>query len=119
MDANIEAHFQAELSVLRTQLNIVDEKLITLLVERFSLTNEIGKLKEIYKHPIYDQMREASIIQKLTDLIGDQYNLEADKATKLENDAKKVQLIACITEIYGEIMKQSKISQLYQLYQTK
>ncbi|QLB21332.1 bifunctional chorismate mutase/prephenate dehydrogenase [Vespertiliibacter pulmonis] len=50
------------LSSVRDQIDLVDQKLIQLLAERFILVTEIGKIKHEQGLPIYDQKREATMI---------------------------------------------------------
>ena len=101
MNESEEIAYQTKLSELRIQLNLIDEDLVKLLISRFSLTNEIGKLKQNNNQPIYDPDREASIIQSLSG------TLQKSRLSCTELEI----LTTCILEIYREIMKQSKISQ--------
>ena len=101
MNESEESVYQSKLSELRIQLNTIDDDLINLLISRFSLTNEIGRLKQVSNQQIYDPDREASIIDSISKTIQKNHVSNAD----LER------LTSCIIEIYREIMNQSKISQ--------
>ncbi len=101
MKKSEESVYQSKLSDLRIQLNTIDEDLIKLLISRFSLTDEIGRLKQNSNQQIYDPDRETSIIDNITETIE-------------ENHLSRTNLVSlksCIIEIYREIMNQSKISQ--------
>lgn len=101
MNESEESVYQAKLSELRIQLNTIDDDLIKLLISRFSLTDEIGRLKQNCNQQIYDPNREAIIIDSISETI--QKNHLSSK--------NLVNLTSCIIEIYREIMNQSKISQ--------
>ena len=101
MNKSEEIAYQTKLSELRIQLNVIDEDLVKLLISRFSLTNEIGMLKQNNNQPIYDPDREASIIHSLSGTIQKNHL----SCTDLEI------LTTCIIEVYREIMNQSKFSQ--------
>ena len=101
MNESEEIVYQSKLSELRIQLNTIDEDLIKLLISRFSLTDEIGRLKQNSNQQIYDPDREASIIDNISKTI-EQNNLSRTNLVSLKS---------CIIEIYREIMNQSKISQ--------
>jgi chorismate mutase/prephenate dehydrogenase len=96
-----EITYHTNLEELRIQLNKVDENLVKMLISRFVLTNEIGKLKQNSSQPIYDPEREKSIFQRIANLIENNHLSGVD-----------VDMLAnCIAEVYREIMNQSKISQ--------
>jgi chorismate mutase/prephenate dehydrogenase len=96
-----ESVYQSKLSELRIQLNTIDDDLIKLLISRFSLTDEIGRLKQNSNQQIYDPNREASIFDNISETI--------QKKQLSSTDLDR--LTSCIIEIYREIMNQSKISQ--------
>ncbi len=100
MDEKETDDYQRKLLELRMLLNAVDKNLINLLISRFSITDEIGRLKQVSNKPIYDSKRESSVIHDLTELI-------RENRDNVESDL----LVPCIIEIYLEIMKQSKLSQ--------
>ncbi len=101
MNESEEIVYQSKLSELRIQLNTIDEDLIKLLISRFSLTDEIGKLKQNNSQPIYDPEREKSIFQSIANLV------DKNHLSGVDVDM----LTSCIVEVYSEIMNQSKISQ--------
>lgn len=80
-----------EINDLRNEINQIDDQIITLLEERFIITNEIGKVKKKEKLNVVDQTRETIIIKKI------------DIMTK--NNTEVIQ------EIYQYIMKKSKEQQ--------
>ncbi len=80
-----------EINDLRNEINQIDDQIITLLEERFIITNEIGKVKKKEKLNVVDQTRETKIIKKI------------DIMTK--NNTEVIQ------EIYQYIMKKSKEQQ--------
>jgi len=116
MNKDEEIAYQINLSELRSQLNTIDEDLIKLLISRFSLTNEIGMLKQMNNQPIYDQSRELDIIQNLSESIrrhhhySDDTQLAQIELNKMSNENLEL-FVSCIVKIYQEIMIQSKISQ--------
>ncbi len=101
MNESEESVYQAKLSELRIQLNTIDDDLIKLLISRFSLTDEIGRLKQNCNQQIYDPNREAIIIDSISETI------QKNQFSSTDVDL----LTSCIIEIYREIMNQSKISQ--------
>lgn len=101
MNESEEVVYQSKLSELRVQLNGIDEGIIRLLISRFSLTDEIGRLKQKSNQQIYDPDREASIIDNISETIRKNHLSDKDLDS----------LTACIIDIYREIMNQSKISQ--------
>ncbi len=52
---------------LREEIDLIDEKLIKLLDERFEKTDQIGVLKRKNKKTILDNKREQDIIKKIQD----------------------------------------------------
>lgn len=101
MNESEERVYQLKLSDLRTQLNTIDDDLVKLLISRFYLTDEIGRLKQNSNQQIYDPDREASIIDNISETV-QKYQLSS-----MDSDS----LTSCIIGIYREIMNQSKISQ--------
>ncbi len=105
MDADNKDDYLIKILELRTLLNEIDDTLINLLISRFAITDEIGKLKKANNQPIFDPQREASIILGLKDIILKNSN----KVAKTHNESHLLE--SCIASIYSEIMKQSKLSQ--------
>ena len=50
---------------LRKDIDIIDEKIFDLLVKRFSISDEIGKLKLLKRVDIDDPSREKQIIDRI------------------------------------------------------
>ena len=71
-----------ELKILRTHLDKIDEKLISILCQRFSYTKKIGLLKKKYKLPPKDPEREKAQISHLRKL-AEEKNLNPDFIEKL------------------------------------
>jgi len=58
----------AELLAIRTQIDRLDEQLITLLGQRFALTNKVGEIKRDHHLPPADKSREQAQFMRLTKL---------------------------------------------------
>lgn len=56
--------FERELNVLRNEIDELDSQLVELLVKRRKVTTKVGQLKSKAGRPIFDESREASLIQK-------------------------------------------------------
>lgn len=54
-----------KLSALRSQIDQIDEDIISLLRERLNLTGQIGRLKERLNKPVIDRDREADLNARL------------------------------------------------------
>lgn len=50
---------------LRQQINLIDQQLLELLVQRFVVTHQVGVYKNKHDLPIFDAKREQQIIQKV------------------------------------------------------
>lgn len=59
---------QKRFDILRRQVNDIDDELVRLLDERFSICTEIGRVKKRMGLEAYDSVREAAIIKRLSDL---------------------------------------------------
>ena len=64
-----------ELSSLRDEVDIVDIKLLELLLKRFELVDKIGHVKKENKIPIFVPGREAEILENLTRNIDAKYSM--------------------------------------------
>ena len=64
-----------ELSSLRDEVDIVDIKLIELLLKRFELVDKIGHVKKENKIPIFVPGREDEILENLTRNIDSKYSM--------------------------------------------
>jgi chorismate mutase len=58
----------SDLQIFRDQLNSINEKLIDLLAERFTVTEKVGKYKAANNLPPQDKAREAAIISRVREL---------------------------------------------------
>lgn len=63
-----------ELSSLRDEVDIVDVKLLELLLKRFELVDKIGHVKKENKIPIFVPGREDEILENLTRKIDSKYS---------------------------------------------
>lgn len=63
-----------ELSSLRDEVDIVDIKLLELLLKRFELVDKIGHVKKENKIPIFVPGREDEILENLTRKIDSKYS---------------------------------------------
>ena len=57
-----------ELSVLRSQIDSIDEQLVLLLARRFEVTDKIGKLKAVLGLKAVDRARESMQESRLSEL---------------------------------------------------
>jgi chorismate mutase-like protein len=61
-------YMQENLRVLRERINVLDERLLTLLNKRAQIALEIGKLKVQTGLKTYDPIREAAVIEHINAL---------------------------------------------------
>ena len=54
-----------ELNDLRTQINHIDEQLLQLIVQRFDVVREVGRVKQTAHLPIKDAAREQAVLNRL------------------------------------------------------
>jgi chorismate mutase len=54
-----------ELTLLRQEIDDLDDQIVELLSKRFGITNEIGRLKAKHSTPALDQDRENRVISRL------------------------------------------------------
>lgn len=92
-------NYENEVKALRNKLDLIDDELIRLLVERFKITAQVGSLKASYTIGIVDHQREKNIINRVYE--------------KVEHHATgdEIQSLTYIMKIYEEILKQSKQQQ--------
>lgn len=64
-----------ELSRLRDEVDIVDVKLLELLLKRFELVDKIGHVKKENKIPVFVPGREDEILENLTRNIDSKYSM--------------------------------------------
>ncbi|QJC31389.1 hypothetical protein GJT87_01955 [Enterobacteriaceae endosymbiont of Macroplea mutica] len=53
-----------QLKILRNKIDVLDNKLLNVLVQRFNIIKQVGEIKKKYGLPIYYPEREASLIHK-------------------------------------------------------
>ena len=86
-------HSKEKINVLRKKIGLLDEQMLDLLVQRFSVSREIGQIKASGGINVGDPNREQEIIDRL--------------AEKLEGKLEKNDIAA----IFGPIYHISKKSQ--------
>ena len=86
--------FSKKLKTKRKVLDLIDQKLLTLLNHRLRIALEIGKIKKEMGKKIYDPKREKEVLERLK---------RKDKGLLKEEDFKK---------IFTTIMKVCRKSQL-------
>jgi chorismate mutase len=86
--------FLQRLKKKRRKLDLLDQKLLTLLNRRFRITLEIGKIKKGIGKKVYDAKREEEILDRLK---------RKNKGPLKEGDLKK---------IFATIMQVSRKSQI-------
>lgn len=75
-------NLENSLLVLREQISVVDEKLLTLLAERHSLVIEVAQVKLAMHRPILDIEHEHTILENLI-MQGKKYHLDANYISRL------------------------------------
>jgi chorismate mutase len=65
MKKEARSELSQELKKNRKELDLLDQKLLTLLNRRFRITREVGKIKKEIGMKIYDAEREKEILQGL------------------------------------------------------
>jgi chorismate mutase len=66
MKKEVRSHVSPKLIKRRKELDLVNQKLLTLLNQRLRLTLQIGKVKKEMGKKIYDTEREKEILDRLT-----------------------------------------------------
>ena len=79
-------HSKEKINVLRDKIDLLDEQMLDLLVQRFSVSREIGEIKASGGINVGDPNREQEIIDRL--------------AEKLEGKMKKNDIAAIFGPIY-------------------
>ena len=59
---------------IRSQIDHIDDKIISLIVERLQKVQKIGDIKKELKLPVYDKKREDIIINRLIEKTKNQLN---------------------------------------------
>ncbi|PIX24750.1 MAG: hypothetical protein COZ69_05255 [Deltaproteobacteria bacterium CG_4_8_14_3_um_filter_45_9] len=94
MKKETQFDFSKKLKTKRKVLDLIDQKLLTLLNHRLRIALEIGKIKKEMGKKIYDPKREKEVLERLK---------RKDKGLLKEEDFKK---------IFTTIMKVCRKSQL-------
>ena len=89
-----------EIINLRNDLDLLDAKIIELLMSRFSITQQIGKLKKTLQIEVTDQIREQQILSRIENLVG-----TLNKCDDCTNQ------IESMSQIYKIIMAESRKQQ--------
>jgi len=79
-------HSKEKINVLRDKIDLLDEQMLDLLVQRFSVSREIGEIKASGGINVGDPNREQEIIDRL--------------AEKLENKMERNDIAAIFGPIY-------------------
>ena len=79
-------HSKEKINVLRNKIDLLDEQMLDLLVQRFSVSREIGEIKASGGINIGDRNREQEIIDRL--------------AEKLEGKLERNDIAAIFRPIY-------------------
>ncbi len=106
----IRDDYNEQLEALRNKLNEIDHELISLLIKRFSITDEVGTLKSRFDKPIFASNRERHIKDRIKMIVS-----EAERAqingTQPANDLSKLNADSII-KIYECIFEESKKRQI-------
>jgi len=94
MKKEVRSHLSQKLMGRRKELDLINQKLLTLLNQRLRITLEIGKVKKEMGKKIYDTAREKEILDRLR---------RKNKGPLKEGDLKK---------IFTTIMKVCRQSQI-------
>ncbi|MGO8990188.1 MAG: chorismate mutase [bacterium] len=94
MRKEAQSDFSRKLRENRRKLDLLDQKLLTLLNRRFRISQEIGKIKKRIGKKIYDAEREKEILDRLK---------RKNKGPLKEGDLRRV---------FATIMRVSRKSQI-------
>lgn len=94
MKKETQSDFSQKLKTKRKVLDLIDQKLLTLLNQRLCIALEIGKIKKAMGKKIYDPRREKEVLERLK---------RKNKGPLKEEDLKK---------IFTTIMKVCRKSQI-------
>ena len=78
-----------ELSELRARIDIVNDEILKLFLERMDLVEQIGDYKKAHGLPTLDRKREEAILQKVADSTEEEYRSYAIKFFKYIMDLGK------------------------------
>lgn len=112
----IRDDYNEQLEVLRNKLNEIDHELISLLIKRFSITDEVGTLKSRFDKPIFESNRERHIKDRIKMLVSEAEQAqisgtEPANGTQPANDLSKLNAESII-KIYECIFEESKKRQI-------
>jgi chorismate mutase-like protein len=65
MKKETQSDFSQKLKTKRKVLDLIDQKLLTLLNQRLRIALEIGKIKKAMSKKIYDPRREKEVLERL------------------------------------------------------
>jgi chorismate mutase/prephenate dehydratase len=94
MKKETQSNFSKNLKEKRKEIDLIDQKLLTLLNQRLRIVLEIGKIKKEMGKKIYDPVREKEVLERLK---------RKNKGLLKEEDLKK---------IFTTIMKVCRKSQI-------
>ncbi len=81
MKKETRSNLSQKLNKMRKKINLLDQKLLTLLNQRLRLALEIGKIKKEMGKKIYDPKREKEVLERLK---------RKNKGFLKEEDLKKI-----------------------------
>ena len=81
MKKETQSDFSQKLKIKRKVLDLIDQKLLTLLNHRLRIALEIGKIKKEMGKKIYDPKREKEVLERLK---------RKNKGLLKEEDLKKI-----------------------------
>ncbi len=71
-----------ELENIRNRIDEIDKQLVNLFIERMNCSKEVADYKFQHSLPIYDEIREKQLIDKIRNIAGDEYAAQAEKLYK-------------------------------------
>ncbi len=89
--------FSKKLGKKRKEIDLIDQKLLSLLNQRLSIAVEIGKIKQEMREKVYDPVREQEILEMLK---------RKNKGPLKEEDLKKI--FRMIMKVCRKSQKQKK-----------
>lgn len=106
----IRDEYNEQLEVLRNKLNEIDHELISLLIKRFSITDEVGTLKSRFDKPIFEASREQNIKERIKAIVFGSDQVLVNGAQP-ENELKILN-VDTIINVYETIFEESKKRQI-------
>lgn len=94
-----------ELSEIRTKIDAVDDRLLSLFLERMALSEEVAAYKNEHNLPILNKQREREILAKVTERAGDKERYAYHLFSTLFELARsrQAELIAAPTEVAARV----------------